>query len=209
MVILFVLSLMLSFQISVQAATTSVSTTVRMAPYWTAESVDTIAANTNITILERDYEYLYISYSNDSKRGYIPRSATSATGYSWCNHDIFIPGYNKTTSSITVRYAPTSSSSSCGSIDADEGEHPNKPLLVLREEDGFYFIQYTTNTSAEGYTNPLCKRGWVLKTSINISNRVAAPIPDTNTTPQYVLIRNNSNKCLTAVSSSSEQSGIR
>ena len=71
-------------------------TYVRMAPYWTASVVDNMASGVQITIIERDYEYLYIQYSKDNitKRGYIPRADTDATGYIWCNHTIFNPGYN-------------------------------------------------------------------------------------------------------------------
>lgn len=201
--IVFIVSMLLAFEINTYAAsvdgTLNQVTYVRMSPYYTAETVEILAAGTSIKILERDYAYLYVSYNNGAKRGYVPRTFTDATGYSWCSHGIFSPGYNSTSSAVTVRYAPSSTSNSCGTIDANEGEIVSKPLLVLREENGYYFIQYTTNTSATGSTQPLYKRGWVSTSSITVKKVAAAPVTGV---AQKVVICNTQLKYLTATSSS-------
>ena len=167
-------------------------TYVRMAPYWTASVVDNMASGVSITIIERDYEYLYIQYSKDNitKRGYIPRADTDATGYIWCVHDHFVPATCSATK--TVCYADTGNIS-CGTIYSGE-----KPLLILRENTAktHYFIQYTTNPSATGSTNPQFKRGWVTKASISISYTVNAPVPKPTITSQYALIRNHATNTL-------------
>ena len=142
---------------------------VRMAPYWTAEVVDTMASGVNITIIERDYEYLYVQYYNGiTKRGYIPRADTSNTGYSWCNHTIFESGKYNGSGSRIVYYYPGGAQS--GSIDADEGISANKPLLILRAEGDYYYIQYLTNPTNTGIDNVRWKRGWILKSSLYIAN---------------------------------------
>lgn len=143
------------------SATTNKYTYIRMAPYWTAEVVDNLTSGYSITILEREYTYLYIQYTKDgvTKRGYMPKADTSATGYSWCQHGEYNNGYNSTSYAQTVYYRP--GGASCGTIDANEGEVANKPLLVLRVESGYAFIQYVTNTSNDGSAHVLFKRGWV------------------------------------------------
>lgn len=201
--ILFVFGLFSAFSFSVNAAgiisSTNKYTYIRMAPYWTAEVVDELTSGYRITVIERDYSYFYIEYDKGgiTKRGYLPLADSNVTGYSWCNHGIFLPGHNNTTAAVTVRYKPNSASSSCGTIDADEGEVSSKPLLVLREEDNFYFVQYSTNTTATGSTQPLYKRGWVAKSTIVVDTVSAAPIPYISGS-QYVLICNTSTKYLTA-----------
>lgn len=210
--ILFVFGLFSAFSFSVNAAeiisTTNKYTYIRMAPYWTAEVVDELTSGYRITVIERDYSYFYIEYDKGgiTKRGYLPLADSNVTGYSWCNHGIFLPGSSNSNTSTTVRYGPNTSYSSCGSITAYEGGD-TAPILVLREQDGFYFIQYTTNTSATGSTQPLYKRGWVPKSTIVVDAVSAAPIPNTTSTSQYVLICNSSKQYLTAVADSTQTSG--
>ncbi len=176
-------------------------TYVRMAPYWTASVVDNMAGGVAITIIERDYNYLYVQYNKDgiTKRGYIPIADTSNTGYSWCNHTYFIPGncYN----TVTVYYGPGSTYSSCGTIYSGEF-----PLLVLEKESGYYYVQYVTNPTATGSTQPLYKRGWVNASYITLRLSTKPSYFSTDSS-QYTLIRSPYGSYLTAVADSSQESG--
>ena len=65
--ILLFSSITLSPHTTVQAATVKPNkyTYVRDAPYWTNSVVDQFGTTQSVTILERDYEYLYIEYTKD------------------------------------------------------------------------------------------------------------------------------------------------
>ncbi len=158
---IFALLSSFSFTANASDSTTNKYTYIRMAPYWTAEVVDELTSGYSITILEREYTYLYVQYEKggEIRRGYMPKADTSATGYSWCQHGVYNSGYNKTNVAQTVYYKI--GGEDCGTIDANEGEVSNKPLLVLRTEGNYAFIQYVTNTSNNGSSHVLFKRGWV------------------------------------------------
>ena len=73
-VITMVFALLSAFSFTANAAgpTTNKYTYIRMAPYWTAEVVDELTSGYSITILEREYTYLYVEYTKNGtvKRGY-------------------------------------------------------------------------------------------------------------------------------------------
>ena len=192
--ILLFSSITLSPHTTVQAATVKPNkyTYVRDAPYWTNSVVDQFGTTQSVTILERDYEYLYIEYTKDGvkKRGYMPLADISNPSYSWCNHTEFNPGYNNTGSSVAAYYGPSSSYGVSGSIDNNEGEVNNKPLLVLRNSGSYAFIQYVTNPNAGQNTNPQYKRAWVLKSKITVQRPSA---PSYLNGSYYALIKNQSN----------------
>ncbi len=173
MTMIFALLSSFSFTANALDSTTNKYTYIRMAPYWTAEVVDELTSGYSITILEREYTYLYVQYYKDGvyKRGYMPKADTSATGYSWCQHNEYNSGYNSTAYAQTVYYRP--GGASCGTIDANEGEVSNKPLLVLHVDDdtNYAFIQYVTNTSNDGSAHVLFKRGWVPTSVITVTNK--------------------------------------
>ncbi|MBQ8606519.1 MAG: RICIN domain-containing protein [Clostridia bacterium] len=161
-------------------------TYIRMAPYWTSEVVDTIASGVKINIIDREFTYLYVRYDNaGTKTGYIPLANTNATGYSWCSYNKYHRAYNSTSSAQNVYYGPsTSTYASCGSIDADEGEVSNKPMIVLKTEGNYAFIQYCTNTSNTGSENVKFKRAWIPL------NRITIVTPTSVTKSDYYYIKN-------------------
>lgn len=180
-------------------------TYVKAAPYWTCSPFDEFGTSQSVTILEKDYNFYYIEYTKGGvlKRGYVPQANFSGTGYSWCSHKEFNPGYNNTSSSVTVYYGPGTSYGVFGSIDADEGESVYKPLLVLGYNSSYAYVQYVTNPNPDSSTHSLFKRGWVLASKISI-NRPTATY-DNN---EYMLISsNNDSLYLTAVVDTSADSG--
>ncbi len=172
-VLMMIFALLSAFSLTANgaeiSATTNKYTYIRMAPYWTAEIVDELTSGYNITILEREYTYLYVQYTKNGvvKRGYMPKADTNATGYTWCQHNEYNNGYNSTSYAQTVYYKP--GGASCGTIDANEGEVSAKPLLVLHIANGYAFIQYVTNTSNDGSSHVLFKRGWVPTSVITVT----------------------------------------
>ena len=82
-VITMVFALLSAFSFTANAldSTTNKYTYIRMAPYWTAEVVDELTSGYSITILEREYTYLYVEYTKNGtvKRGYMPKADTNAT----------------------------------------------------------------------------------------------------------------------------------
>lgn len=146
-------------------------TYVKPAPYWPCSPCDEFGTTQQVKIIERDYDYFYIEYTKNGilKRGYASIThfdESDYAGYSWCNHTHFTTGYNNTTSSKTAYYTSTGSAT-FGSIDADEGEHADKPLMVLRYENSRAFVQYVTNPGTTGHA--LYKRAWVDSSCITLS----------------------------------------
>ena len=146
-------------------------TYVKPAPYWTCSPCDEFGTSQQVKIIERDYNFFYIEYTKNGilKRGYASMShfdEADYDGYGWCNHPYFTTAYNNTSSSKTTYYTSTGTAS-FGSIDADEGEHANKPLMVLRYENSRAFVQYVTNPGTTGHA--LYKRAWVDRNCITVS----------------------------------------
>ncbi len=144
---------------------------VKPAPYWPCNPMDEFPSGTTVKILEREQDTFYIEYTKDGivKRGYTPMSnftASSYEGYSWCDQAVFTPGHNNTGSGADVYYGPGGSYAKVGAIDADEGIHAHKPLLVLRTSGSYSFIQYVTNPGTSGHV--LFKRGWIQSSKITL-----------------------------------------
>ncbi len=175
-------------------------TYVKPAPYWTCSPCDEFGTSQQVKILERDYDFFYIEYTRNGvlKRGYAAITqfnSSDYTGFHWCNHTYFTAGYNKTTSSQNTYYTSTGTAT-FGTIDSDEGEHANKPLLVLRYENSRAFIQYVTNAGTSGHA--LYKRAWVDSSCIALS-----PPTRFEHRNKYTLIKNQSTGKYLEVSSTS------
>ncbi len=191
-IFLLVTQMMITIQpLTATAATVtlypSTYTYVKPVPFWTSDPFDQFSTTQQVTILERDYDFFYIQYTKDGqvRRGYASVSSFNAAdyaGYSWCTHNYFTTGYNNSGVAQTTYYGPTGTYSS-GAIDADEGSHTDKPILVLRYESGRAFIQYVTNPGEAGTVK--FKRAWVNSGCITVSPPAAFNIGS-----NYTLIKN-------------------
>lgn len=165
-------------------ATTNVANVaVKWAPVWTSPTFETLPSGKTIKIIHREYDYYYIQYDigGVTKRGYVPRSCTSTVVSTWCNHTVYNPGENSTLSSQNVYYCPNSTSEVSDTIDVDEGEAENKPLIVLSRYGDYYYIQYVNNPDGGG-AHMQWKRGWVPTQSIIVREPVSVFSPENKTT---------------------------
>ncbi|MBQ7035142.1 MAG: RICIN domain-containing protein [Clostridia bacterium] len=176
-ILVIMLLFQVPFSVKFEAEAATITATViqysyvKPAPYWPCNPMDEFPSGTTVKILEREQDTFYIEYTKDGivKRGYTPMSnftASSYEGYSWCDQAVFTPGHNNTGSGADVYYGPGGSYAKVGAIDADEGIHAHKPLLVLRTSGSYSFIQYVTNPGTSGHV--LFKRGWIQSSKITL-----------------------------------------
>ncbi|MBQ7034505.1 MAG: RICIN domain-containing protein [Clostridia bacterium] len=170
-------------EVKIEAATITATVNqwsyVKPAPYWPCNPMDEFPGGTSVKILEREQEFFYIEYTANGivKRGYTAMSnfnAADYAGYDWCNQAVFTPGHNNTGAGADVYYGPGGSYAKVGAIDADEGIHAHKPLLVLRTSGSYSFIQYVTNPGTSGHV--LFKRGWIQSSKITLDKPTSAPV---------------------------------
>ncbi len=167
----------------VRATTNVADVAVKWAPVWTSPTFETLPSGKTIYILHREYDYYYVHYESGGvvKRGYVPRSCTSKVVSTWCNHTVYYPGENITLNAQNVYYRPDSTSAVSGTIDVDEGEAANKPLIVLSRYGNYYYIQYVTNPDGGG-AHMQWKRGWVLTQTIGVNPPVSVVSPENKNT---------------------------
>lgn len=172
---------------SALTGTTNKTANVYLAPYNTTEHITaTIAANKSVTVIDRELDFLYVYYYDGSvrKSGYLKISDVNASGYQYHTYTHYESARNITTSSQPVYYCPDGKDQ-YGAIDSNEGEIYNKPLTILRQENGYSFVQYVINPQNDGSSNVIFKRGWVKSDVLAIDPKVSLTVTQ-NTNKFYI-----------------------
>ncbi len=154
----------------IPAKTNVANVAVKWAPVWTSTTFETFSAGKTFNIIHKEYDYYYIEYEDSNhvlKRGYILRSCTSTVVSTWCNHNIFTTALNNKNVFTYVYSRPYSNKNVIDSIDSDEGEAANKPLIVLSRLGNYFYVQYVGNPDGGG-AHMQWKRGWVYAPDISL-----------------------------------------